>query len=115
MSQDWRTDCLFEHNPVVFGLSPAMERSLDLDRSIVNNPSVGTFSVMNFRHVVRAFFGCISIASCGTHAVAASRQNRCGWLQNPTPANWWLDDKDGIWTLSVMGDSLSRGSTISLT
>ena len=30
-------------------------------------------------------------------------ENRCGWLQNPTPANWWLNDKDGSWTLSVQG------------
>ncbi|WP_105507794.1 DUF4087 domain-containing protein [Paraburkholderia sp. BL21I4N1] len=59
---------------------------------------------MNFRHLVRAFLVCISIASWGTHAAAGTRENRCGWLQNPTPANWWLDDKDGSWTLSVMGD-----------
>ncbi|MGL4241585.1 MAG: DUF4087 domain-containing protein [Beijerinckiaceae bacterium] len=28
---------------------------------------------------------------------------RCGWLSNPTPANWWLQDKDGEWTLSIQG------------
>lgn len=70
-----------------------------------NKPSVGIFSVMCFRQVVRASFVYILITSFGTHAVAGTRGSRCGWLQNPTPANWWLDDKDGSWTLSVMGDS----------
>ncbi|MCA3810924.1 MAG: DUF4087 domain-containing protein [Burkholderia sp.] len=36
--------------------------------------------------------------------VAAAPVKRCGWLENPTPANWWLVDKDGSWTLSTMGN-----------
>jgi hypothetical protein len=36
----------------------------------------------------------------------ALAERRCGWLVNPTPANWWLNDRDGEWTLSVQG----RGS-----
>lgn len=36
-----------------------------------------------------------------TPALAA--ENRCGWLQNPTPANWWLDDADGSWTIMSQG------------
>jgi len=28
---------------------------------------------------------------------------RCGWVDNPTPANWWLTDRDGEWLLSVQG------------
>ncbi|WP_322081291.1 DUF4087 domain-containing protein [Burkholderia sp. BCC1972] len=35
---------------------------------------------------------------------AAAPVKRCGWLENPTPANWWLVDKDGSWTLSTMGN-----------
>ncbi|WP_442808865.1 DUF4087 domain-containing protein [Trinickia soli] len=50
---------------------------------------------MNPGQGVRALFVCISAALLCTHAVASTRENRCGWLQNPTPANWWLDDKDG--------------------
>lgn len=30
-------------------------------------------------------------------------ETRCGWLQNPTPANWWLDDADGSWTIMSQG------------
>jgi len=34
-------------------------------------------------------------------AIAAPKaditQKRCGYLDNPTPANWWLTDRDGEW------------------
>ena len=30
-------------------------------------------------------------------------ETRCGWLSNPTPANWWLDDADGSWTIGAQG------------
>jgi hypothetical protein len=34
--------------------------------------------------------------------IAASAR-RCGWLHNPTPANWWLVDRDGEWILGAQG------------
>ena len=33
----------------------------------------------------------------------AAPERRCGWLANPSPANWWLLDRDGEWVLSVQG------------
>ncbi|WP_373891099.1 DUF4087 domain-containing protein [Klebsiella variicola] len=30
-----------------------------------------------------------------------AKENRCGWLENPTPGNYWLTDKDGDWTIST--------------
>ncbi len=30
-------------------------------------------------------------------------ERRCGWFVNPTPANIWLYDKDGEWTIGVQG------------
>ncbi|MDN7487788.1 DUF4087 domain-containing protein [Burkholderia sp. AU45274] len=36
--------------------------------------------------------------------VSAAPEKRCGWLENPSPANWWLNDKDGTWTLLTMGN-----------
>lgn len=30
-------------------------------------------------------------------------ERRCGWLHNPTPANWWLIDRDGQWVFSSQG------------
>lgn len=34
---------------------------------------------------------------------AAEFETRCGWFSNPTPANVWLYDRDGEWTLGVQG------------
>lgn len=34
---------------------------------------------------------------------------RCGWLQNPSPANQWLSDKDGTWDISIQGRFTSSG------
>lgn len=28
---------------------------------------------------------------------------RCGWLENPTPGNFWLRDRDGEWELATQG------------
>lgn len=30
-------------------------------------------------------------------------ETRCGWFSNPTPANIWLYDRDGQWTIGVQG------------
>jgi hypothetical protein len=30
-------------------------------------------------------------------------ETRCGWLDNPTPANIWLYDRDGQWIIGVQG------------
>ena len=34
---------------------------------------------------------------------AGPLETRCGWFQNPTPANIWLDDRDGEWIIGVQG------------
>ena len=44
-----------------------------------------------------------SAASLPISVHAAVPERRCGWLQNPTPANYWLLDRDGEWTLSAQG------------
>jgi hypothetical protein len=36
-------------------------------------------------------------------------ETRCGWLDNPTPANWYLTDADGVWTLGVQGGYQAPG------
>ena len=30
-------------------------------------------------------------------------ETRCGWFNNPTPANVWLFDRDGEWVIGVQG------------
>lgn len=47
-------------------------------------------------------------------ATAMASEYRCGWLENPTADNFWLNDKDGNWTItsqdgySVGADSIDK-------
>lgn len=41
------------------------------------------------------------------HAHAA--ENRCGWVENPTPGNWWLTDADGQWSIMTQGGHEAAG------
>lgn len=61
--------------------------------------------------------GCLALAtlvSVGAHprprasasapsTAAAQLETRCGWFSNPTPANIWLYDREGEWTIGVQG------------
>lgn len=40
---------------------------------------------------------------------AEKLETRCGWFSNPTPANAWLYDRDGEWTISVQGGYQAEG------
>jgi hypothetical protein len=39
----------------------------------------------------------------------AATERRCGWLENPTPANWWLTDSTAEWVLSTQGGTQASG------
>jgi Protein of unknown function (DUF4087) len=48
--------------------------------------------------------------AASTPAVAQrGAENRCGWLSNPTPGNYWLRDRQGEWLLSSQGGFHARG------
>jgi Protein of unknown function (DUF4087) len=34
---------------------------------------------------------------------------RCGWFENPTPANAWFTDRDGEWIVGVQGGPQAEG------
>lgn len=36
-------------------------------------------------------------------AAMAAPENRCGWVVNPTPGNWWLTDRDATWIMASQG------------
>ena len=36
-------------------------------------------------------------------------ERRCGWIHNPTPANWWLIDRDGRWDIALQGEARPPG------
>lgn len=40
---------------------------------------------------------------------AAKTEKRCGWIDNPTPANWWLTDAAGQWIISSQGGYQAPG------
>jgi hypothetical protein len=42
-------------------------------------------------------------------AAAEAASKRCGWLDNPTPGNASLYDKDGEWTIAVQGGHQAEG------
>jgi hypothetical protein len=42
-------------------------------------------------------------------ASATTPAARCGWVINPTPANWWLVDRDGEWVMGVQGGYQAPG------
>lgn len=61
----------------------------------------------------RFVFGCLPLAAVvfangqqnaqRVEAKGEPFETRCGWFQNPTPANMWLWDKDGEWIIGVQG------------
>lgn len=54
-------------------------------------------------------------AQAGTADAASASQLRCGWWENPTPSNAWLNDRDGSWTLGSQGGQQAEGDWPSFT
>ncbi|NWA07936.1 DUF4087 domain-containing protein [Pseudomonas gingeri] len=50
-------------------------------------------------------FACLSLPA---HAVAKV-ERRCGWFENPTPANATLSDRDGTWEIASQGGYQAEG------
>lgn len=40
---------------------------------------------------------------------SAKLERRCGWVDNPTPSNWWLTDRDGEWEIGIQGGYQAAG------
>ncbi|HTU12298.1 MAG TPA: DUF4087 domain-containing protein [Allosphingosinicella sp.] len=51
----------------------------------------------------------IALAMLAPAQSPAGAERRCGWLSNPTPANYWLTDRDGEWTISSQGGYHAQG------
>jgi hypothetical protein len=49
------------------------------------------------------------LAAVVAAAAAQAAERRCGWWENPTPANAWLTDKDGEWIVGVQGGHQADG------
>jgi len=47
----------------------------------------------------------VALALSGATPLLA-KENRCGWVQNPTPGNYWLDDGEGSWIMTAQGSDI---------
>lgn len=59
-----------------------------------------------------AILALLAPLAAGAPAQAAPKppgELRCGWLQNPSPGNWWLFDNAGEWTIGTQGGFQARG------
>lgn len=45
----------------------------------------------------------IALIAFSMPVLAHAAENRCGWLVNPTPSNWWLNDSEKSWTIMTQG------------
>ncbi len=51
----------------------------------------------------------LALLAAAAFALPAAAETRCGWVVNPTPANWWLTDSEGEWILSTQGGAEADG------
>lgn len=58
----------------------------------------------NPRHLPRAARAVAPVLLLlGLAGGAGAAERRCGWIENPTPGNWWLADAGGEWLIHVQG------------
>lgn len=47
--------------------------------------------------------------SASIYAEDGKFERRCGWLENPSPANVWLTDRNGTWYIGIQGGLQAEG------
>ena len=52
----------------------------------------------------------VILSSIAVDAAPSRIENRCGWFNNPTPRNAWLNDKDGEWIIAIQGEYEANGN-----
>ena len=50
-----------------------------------------------------------SLSSAPAAQAQRGSEQRCGWLSNPTPGNYWLEDRQGQWVMSSQGGYRAPG------
>jgi hypothetical protein len=62
------------------------------------------------KNFVRSLLILITFSLTGSLSYSQQRvETRCGWFENPTPANAWLVDKNGEWTIGIQGGYQADG------
>lgn len=59
--------------------------------------------------LLAALLSCALLGAAPAIGAADGSEKRCGWLMNPTPANFELLDRQGSWLLSSQGGYQARG------
>jgi hypothetical protein len=52
---------------------------------------------------------CLIVGPASGLGAAKTTEKRCGYLDNPTPANWWLTDRSGEWLIGAQGGYQAEG------
>lgn len=42
-------------------------------------------------------------------SLVLAAETRCGWIDNPTPRNWWLEDSQKSWTIITQDPDRPEG------
>jgi hypothetical protein len=50
-----------------------------------------------------------ALATAAPVSAAGVQETRCGWFDNPTPANAWITDRDGQWIIGAQGGRQADG------
>lgn len=58
----------------------------------------------NMRYIIFVMLAAV------TFVPAQAAEKRCGWFHNPTPANGYLDDRAGLWTITLQGGYRAKGA-----
>ncbi len=62
--------------------------------------------------LLRLWAGLVAASLASGPVLGAPAETRCGWIANPTPANWWLTDRAGEWTISEQGGYQATGADL---
>jgi hypothetical protein len=54
---------------------------------------------------------CITPSTGNLHILESlyPQETRCGWIDNPTPGNWWIEDREDTWTIGIQGGYQAQG------
>lgn len=61
------------------------------------------------RATIIALAAYLAIGPAGGVGATDKTEKRCGYLVNPTPANWWLTDRQGEWLIGAQGGYQAEG------
>jgi hypothetical protein len=72
------------------------------------NPSFAVSIGQRPRRIALTGFALVWTLTACMHPAFA--EERCGWLENPTPGNWWLKNSLGLWIISAQGGPYADGA-----